>query len=59
MARIIVDAKIPPEATEEEVAIFVAEALMTWGGQRHMSDPLFCSLEVLRVRTKSHTLKVK
>lgn len=36
----------PSNVTEEDVASFVADALSTWGGQRHPDDPLFNSLDI-------------
>lgn len=36
-------------ATKAEIEEFIVEALRTWGGQRHPDDPLFHSLERVRV----------
>ena len=38
-----------PDVTSTEIAAFVADALSTWGGQRHPEDPLFNSLDVRSV----------
>ena len=33
-----------------EIALFVCEALSTWGGQRCPDDPLFTSLALTRIQ---------
>jgi hypothetical protein len=40
----------PGGCTDEEIALFVDEAVSTWGGQYHPNDPLFKSLDVSHIR---------
>jgi len=42
---------IPPAADIDETAQFCFDALTSWGGQFHPDDPLFNSVEVVRVHT--------
>ena len=39
-----------PGCDEEDIAMFVQDALATWGGQRRPEDPLFRSLTVKTVK---------
>lgn len=55
----VVFSHFPSEATDEEIALFVEDALSTMGGCRDPNDPLFSSLEVLTVTIGNTTWKMK
>lgn len=59
--RVVVDTLLPEGASLHEVAVFVSDALQTWGGQLRPpgalgdddeGDPLFSSLRVEAVTVK-------
>jgi hypothetical protein len=43
----------PDDADRPLIREFIEEALSTWGGQRHFDDPLFNSLENVKVKFKN------
>ena len=43
----------PVDADRALIREFIEEALSTWGGQRHFDDPLFNSLENVKVKFKN------
>ncbi len=44
---------VPRGVPAAELRAFICDALETWGGQRHPDDPVFCSLDSVRVTLRA------